>query len=302
MKKLFITGASGFLGWHCSHFLPDGWKAVGTYNEHREGIHPYIECCQLDLTDKDALWRILKTVKPDAVFHLAAHSGTAYCEDHPDQSRQLNVEATTFLTEMCADLKTKFLFTSSEQVFDGRKGSYSEADIPQPKNEYGKQKLAAEMAVQEIYPEAAILRLAVLYGEAAPAAQSFFNQWLEAWNNLASVTAFYDEVRQFLSAGSAAEALYHLLDQGAEGIFHIGGAEAMSRYDFGRMAIEELGLVRAKLEAKSQQEVDMPAYRPPNLSLDLSNLESTGFRPTHPEQELVKWKPNLDTETTISLN
>ena len=238
MKKLLITGGSGFLGWHCGRLLPKGWKATSTFHQNQNGIHDDALPYQVDLTDKDDMWKMMKEVKPDAVFHLAAHSSTSQCEKEPEETLPLNVTATANLAEMCADLKCRMLFTSSEQVFDGEKGQYGEKDRPNPKNEYGKQKMEAENAIQEIYPESAIVRIAVLFGQASEAAKSFFNQWIEAWENLTTVTAFEDEIRSFLSGGSCATALFHLLEQGAEGVFHIGGSAPMSRYEFGLLAKE----------------------------------------------------------------
>ena len=302
MKKLLITGASGFLGWHCCHLLRQGWQAIGMFQQNKKGVHPNADSCQADLTDKDAVWKILKAVKPEAVFHLAAHSGTGYTEQHPDETRPLNVDAVKHLAEMCAEIRSRLIFTSSEQLFSGDKGSYSETDAPNPKNEYGKQKWEAEKALQSIYPEATILRIAVLFGKAAPTANSFLNQWLEAWGNMLPVTAFHDEVRQFLSATSCADALFHLLHQGSEGIFHVGGETALSRYDFGKLAIEVLDLQNAKIESLSQQEIEMPAFRPQDLSLDLNKIKSTGFVPIHPLEELNNWKPYVQNKPEAFLN
>ena len=293
MKKLLITGASGFLGWHCGLHQPPDWQLIGTYLNNK-GVHADSQAIPLDLTKKDAVWKVMKTVRPDAVFHLAAYSGTGFCEKNPDETTPLNVAATSHLAEMCGELKSKLLFTSSEQVFDGEKGNYSENDLPSPKNKYGQQKLAAEKAIQSILPESVILRIAVLFGQKPPTAKSFLNQWLATWADKKPVTAFYDEIRPFLSGGSCAMSLYHLLEQGAEGTFHIGGSVAMSRYDFGKIVKEVMDLPEAELVSKSQREVEMPAFRPKDLSLDCSKLEGTGFELSHPLDELRRLKEVLE--------
>lgn len=286
MKRILVTGASGFLGWHVCSLPVKGWQVIGSYHENRKGIFPKTDHYQLNLTEKDLIWKAIKEIKPEAVFHLAAFSGTAFCEKNPDLTFPLNVEATAHLAEMCADKKIRFLFTSSEQVFDGEKGSYAETDLPNPQNEYGKQKLEAEKRVQEIFPESAVLRIAVLFGNASEVARSFLNQWLDAWQKMIPVTAFYDEIRPFLSGRSCAGAMYHLLEQGASGIFHLGGAESMSRYDFGVLAKEAFGFQTALIHKKSQKEADLTAFRPRDLSLDCSKIASTGLRLTHVKEEL----------------
>ena len=302
MKRLLITGASGFLGGYCSHFPIEGWQVVKTSREKITVKRQRNQTYQLELTDKDALWQCIKTVKPDAVFHLAANSGTAYCEKNPDSSRILNVDATANLAEMCAEKKVKLLFTSSEQVFDGETGDYHEGDSPSPKNEYGKQKLQAEESIQKISGRSVILRLSVMYGKNQYGKGCFFSQWLDAWSKSVAVTAFHDEVRQFLSVQSGAASLFHLLKQDAEGIFHVGGSLPLSRYDFAKMIKEVLCLDNAKIISASQKEIEIPTFRPANLSLNCSKIKSTGFNLTNPLDELKSLKPNLNVKPSFYLN
>lgn len=302
MKKLLITGASGYLGWHCSQQLPYNWQCIGTFHHHKNGIYENTAAYQVDLTDKDAVWKMMKEIKPAAVFHLAAVSGTGECEKEAEKTHLINVEATTHLAEMAADLKAKLLFTSSEQVFDGEKGDYAETDQPNPKNKYGQQKLEAEQNIQKIYPETVILRIAVLFGQATPVAQSFLNQWIDTWKKMLTVTAFHDEIRPFMSGSSCASALFHLLKQDAEGLFHLGGSAAYSRYEFAQLSKEVLELPFGKIASKSQQDVEMPAYRPADLSLTCGKIESTGFTLCNVIDELKKIRPFLHTQPSVSLN
>ncbi len=286
MKTVLVTGASGFLGWNVSHHCPPDWRIVGTYYQHRDGLFPRSEHVHLDLTDKDQIWRVLKDVKPDAVFHLAACSDTNFCEEKPAEAYPVNVTATANLTEMCAYRHIHLVFTSSEQVFDGSRDYYVETDLPAPRNEYGKQKLEAENRIMTIYPEAAIARISVLYGRASQVAPGFLQEWLEAWQKFFPVTAFHDEFRTFLSSASAVDGLFTLLNQDATGIFHLGGANPLSRYDFARMARDVFQLLVAPIESRSQREVEMPAFRPPRLLLNTSKMTDIGFRPRHARDEL----------------
>jgi dTDP-4-dehydrorhamnose reductase len=286
MKTVLVTGASGFLGWNVSRYCPPDWRIVGTYHRHRSGLFPKSEYVQLDLTDKDQIWRTLKSVKPDAVFHLAACSGTNFCEEKPGEAYPVNVTASANLAEMCADRHVHLVFTSSEQVFDGSRDYYVETDLPYPRNEYGKQKTEAENRIMSIYPEAAIARISVLYGPSSQVAPSFLQEWLDAWQKFFPVTAFHDEFRTFLSSASAVDGLFTLLNQDAAGIFHLGGANSLSRYDFALMARDIFQLPVAPIESRSQQEVEMPAFRPPRLLLDNAKMTGIGFRPRHARDEL----------------
>ncbi len=302
MKKLLVTGASGFLGWNVCHFAPADWRIVGTYWQNKEGIHQKTNALKVDLCDKDRIWKTIKEVKPDAVFHLAAHSGTNYCEQNPEETRQLNVEATANLAEMCDDRRVRLLFTSSEQVFSGTKEKYVETDLPDPRNEYGKQKSEAEKMIQERLSESIIVRIAVMYGRSSQAGKSFLQQWLETWQTFLPVTAFYDEIRSFLSGRSAAEGLFTLLNQGANGIFNLAGVEPLSRYDFALLAKGIFNLNEGKVISKSREEAEMPAYRPRNLTLEIHKIAGTGFQPAHPKYELTELAKEITLPPRFSEN
>ena len=302
MKRLLVTGASGFLGWHACKFPQEKWKVTGAYLNHQDSLPPKTDHLKLDLNRKDDIWRTLKQLRPEAVFHLAACSGTNYCEENPEVSWQTNVLATAHLAEMCADRKIRLVFTSSEQVFDGLSSSYSESDTPSPGNEYGRQKLEAEKLIGAIYPNACIARTAVLFDNSGSSNKGFLQQWLESWQTFLPVTAFHDEIRSFLSAMSAAEGLFKLLEQDACGIFHLGGESAMSRYDFALLVRSTLKIEAGKVISKSQQEVKMAAYRPPNLSLNTSKIASLGFQPRHPEAELRRIAAEIILQPGFSAN
>ncbi|MBK9015004.1 MAG: SDR family oxidoreductase [Saprospiraceae bacterium] len=287
-KKLLVTGASGFLGWHVARHAPAGWRTVGTWHGNAAGLHPKSEAIQLDLTDRDAVWRTLKAVNPDAVFHLAAASNPTHCEANPNETRLLNVEATTWLAEMCAERRCKLLFTSSSQVYDGIAAPFSETPTPSPRNEYGRQKLEAEKSIQMVSPAAAIVRVAVMYGQAGTGTKNFLQQWLETWRRGEAVTAFFDEIRSFLSGQSAAAGLFLLLEKGAEGVFNLGGATAMSRYEFAKLSSGALLLPEAKIIGKSQNEVETAAFRPADLTFDLRKIREIGFEPQAPGEDFEK--------------
>lgn len=203
---------------------------------------------------------------------------------------------------MCAERKIKLVFTSSEQVFDGSKGQYVEHDLPNPKNEYGKQKSEAEKILSEANPNAAIVRISVLFGKGNGLATCFLEQWIENWQRLLPVTTFHDEIRSFLGADTAATGLYHLLKKDASGIFHFGGADSVSRTDFALLVKQVFKLENAPMKSRSQKEVKLSAFRPPDLSLNCKKISDTGFVPKSALEELKSLKAEFNLSPPPFLN
>jgi len=285
-KKLLITGASGFLGWNVATFPQEDWELYGIYfsnNNLPQNIRPI----QLDLLDFSKTEQAIRTIKPDAILHLAANSSTHLCEENPKDTEKINVAVPAFLAKIANEINAHFVSTSSEQVFDGTKECYFETDLTTAKNEYGKQKAAAEKAILS-QDNACIVRIAVLFGNAGNSTRNFLHEWLNKWKNQESVTVFYDEIRSFLSGQSAAQGLFCLLNQQAMGAFHLAGADNISRLEFAEMLRAKANLLDAEIISKSQKEVNTLAFRPANLNLDCKNAESLGFEKLQIIGELEK--------------
>lgn len=274
-KKLLVTGASGFLGWNVCTFPQSDWSIYGTYHSNNN-LPKTVESIPLDLTDTSTTTELVQSLKPDAILHLAANSSTYLCEESPKDTESINVATPILLGKLAAKTQAQLLFTSSEQVFDGTHSDNKETDYPNPKNAYGKQKRAAELALLK-YPKTCIVRIAVLFGNAGAGNRNFMHEWLKKWENGEAITVFHDELRSFLSGQSAAEGLFQLLNQEAKGIFHLAGADTVSRLEFAKLLKEHCKIPSAKIISKSQKEVNTLAFRPANLGLDCQNAEKLGF-------------------------
>lgn len=286
MRKLLLTGASGFLGWNILRFPQEEWDILGTYNRSAAGINPKFKSYQVNLKETDKVRELIKDYQPDAILHLAALSGTNYCEEFPDKSYTINVSVPKLLAEISEKNKIHLVFTSSGQVFDGLGTFYEEYDLPNPQNVYGKQKAKAEKWIQKLNPNATIARVPVMYGQTSPTSQNFLFHWFKNWRERKPVKAYEDEIRTFLSAQSAAEGLFLLLREKVEGIFHIGGAEALSRYEFAHLMRKAFEMPDGQIIKSSQSEANALAYRPPNITFTNRKMMELGFQPRFAIKEL----------------
>ncbi len=277
MKKLLITGASGFLGWYlCQEALSQGWNVHGTaFSKHPE----IKDIClhRLDLTDYDALKALVEELYPDAVIHAAALGRPNECQEHPDASHAINVAATKHLARICGDRACKFVFISTEQVFDGLNPPYRETDPVSPIHVYGEHKAIAEQQVLAIDSNFLGCRMPLMFG-AVPHAPSFLQGFLERLQQGKQLSLFVDEIRTPLSGMDAALGILLALEK-ASGILHLSGTERLSRYEFGQRLVAVMGMRESCLAPCRQSEVHMSAPRPPDLSMESHWAPSLGYSP-----------------------
>jgi len=284
MKKLLITGASGFLGWHLCQIAKQEWEVYGTYFSHSLEI-PGIKMLKVDLVDFQELKQIFDAVQPAAVIHTAAISQPNFCQTHPDESHAINVTASCNIAGLCADSSISCAFTSTDLVFDGLNAPYRETDPVCPVNIYGEQKVMAEEGMLKRYPMTAICRMPLMFGKETPTATSFIQPFIQTLKQGKELNLFIDEFRTPVSGKTAAKGLLLALEK-VNGLIHLGGKEIISRYDFGRLLVEVFQLAPDGLKGCQQKDVKMAAPRPSDVSLDSSKAFSLGYQPLSLREEL----------------
>jgi dTDP-4-dehydrorhamnose reductase len=220
---VWITGAGGLIGSNlvatAARFAP-GVQVVGLTRPH------------LDLLNPIAVQALFRKHPPAGIIHCAAMSKSAECQAHPDPARRINVETTARLAELAADMP--FIFLSTDLVFDGRKGNYSETDVVNPLSVYGETKVAAERIVLT-NPRHTVIRTS-LNGGTSPTGDRGFNEQLRlAWQAGQQPGLFGDEFRSPISAAVTARATWELLTQRRTGLFHVAGTERLSRAAMGEL-------------------------------------------------------------------
>ncbi|MBD2313710.1 NAD(P)-dependent oxidoreductase [Desertifilum sp. FACHB-1129] len=288
MKKLLVTGASGFLGWNLCSLAAQHYQVFGTYTTKTVTL-PRVTLAPVDLTDFAALKTLWQQIQPDAVIHLAAKSAPNFCQTHPQLSYALNVEATAHLASLAADSEIPFVFTSTDLVFDGTKPPYRETDAVNPISRYAEHKVLAEQEVLQRYPDATVCRMPLMFGAVPTGATSFIQPFLKILRQGENLSLFADEYRTPASAPTAAQGLLLALET-AQGLLHLGGRERVSRYEFGCLMAEVLELPKAQITACQQKDVPMAAPRPQDVSLDSSVAFALGYCPLSLKAELLALK------------
>ncbi|MES2621293.1 MAG: NAD(P)-dependent oxidoreductase [Bacteroidota bacterium] len=284
MKRLLITGASGFLGYHLLRLASVNWEVYGiTYSKNFYCENTTAINC--DIRNYIELGNFIDDIEPDAVIHTAAISDANFCEQNKELSYEVNVEATRNLAGICCDYNIPFSFTSTDLVFDGKKGKYQEEDEKNPLSTYGEHKSIAEDEVLRICPRTTVMRLPLMFGYPEASTSNYLNKFLFQIRSRESVKLFHDEYRSVCGAKSIAEGILKLFENNS-GIIHLAGKEKLSRYDFGMMAAKAFELDTSHIQSCSQKDFRMNAQRPADVSLDIAKAVSLGFNPLLAEDEL----------------
>jgi dTDP-4-dehydrorhamnose reductase len=294
MKKLLVTGASGFLGWNLCQYARANWQVYGTYFSHEVKI-PGTTLSKVDLTDFAALDRFFHDIQPDAVIHTAAASKPNFCQTHRQESYSINVGVAVNIARLCGERHIPCAFTSTDLVFDGQNPFYKESDPVCPINYYGEHKAIAEQKMREIYPAIAICRMPLMFGKPSPASASFIQGMVSNLKAGKAVNLFIDEFRTPASARAASQGLLLTVEQQVQGILHLGGKERISRYNFGLLLADVLQLPIDTVKPGKQADVVMVAPRSPDTSLDSSKALALGYQPLSLKEELDRIFGAMDT-------
>lgn len=220
---VLVTGAAGLIGGYLMNTAgrwASRWDVRGL--TRADG----------DLTRPDHVQRLWECHKPEVIIHCAALSRTGACESNPTLARAINVEAARHLAAVARDIP--FIFLSSDQVFDGAKGSYVETDAVHPLNVYGQTKAEAEQVVLANRGHS-VIRVALTAGASSTADRSFVEDMLRSAAKGATLTLFTDEFRCPIPAGPLVRAIWEFIEQQRPGLYHLGGRERLSRWEIGEL-------------------------------------------------------------------
>jgi len=268
--RVLVTGASGLLGVNLALEAAKENTVFGLVNRQHLKTHAF-SVIQGDLLAPGAVQKLLDTTHPDWVIHCAALADVDACEADPEQAYHVNTELPKQLANLVARSGARLLHVSTDAVFDGKTGNYSETDVPNPLGVYARTKLASERLVAEADPDAIIARVN-LFGWSITGQRSlaeFFYSNLQAGK---SVNGFTDVLFCPLLANHLAQIMLEMLNAGLSGLYHVVSSDCTSKYDFGIKVARRFGLDESLIFPASVHSANLSASRSLNLTLDSSKL------------------------------
>ena len=237
--RWLITGASGFLGANAVRALSATHEVVGLVRDINTA--PWCrEKVTADLLVADAVRNAVHMVEPDVVLHCAALADHRLCEENAELAFAVNARASGVLAAEAATAGAAFVYVSTDAVFSGERGWYSEGEEVSPTSAYGRSKAAGEVAVQEAHPSAIVARTN-FFGWSPDGHRSileFFVRELSAGNRVPGFTN-YSVTSLFVE--DVIESIEVIVDSGETGIFHVVSRDRLAKVDFGRLVAAEFG-------------------------------------------------------------
>lgn len=263
--KLFLLGGSGLVGNTILKKSLGSFDVISTYNNNKINI-PNVRSIRISLpNDFNNLNDLIIKEKPDVVINTIAYSNVDFCESHKQDAYSLHVELTNRVSSICSKINSKLIFISSDYVFDGKKGSYTEDDIPNPVNYYGHtKKLAEELVLRN--PKNSVLRTSLIYGWDKQV--RFLNYVLNNLRDGKEVLAYEDIFNSPTLIDELVESILKVAETDANGIFHVVGSSCVNRFYFAKVITRSFKMDENLVKPIKIKETQPQAKRPINTCLN----------------------------------
>jgi dTDP-4-dehydrorhamnose reductase len=286
--RILITGASGLLGVTLALEAAKQYTVTGTTQTQKLSTQAF-RVIQCDLLAPGAVEELLDKTQPEWVIHCAAMANVDACEANPTLAERLNAWLPKKLAENVARGGARLVYISTDAVFDGIKGNYTEEDTPSPLSVYARTKWHGEMGVAEVNPDAIIARVN-FYGWSLTRQRSLAEFFYYNLTNGNIVRGFRDIFFCPLLVNDLGGILFDMLEKNLHGLFHVVACETISKYDFGLKLARIFSLDENLIIPSTSGEANFLASRSPKLTLLTSKLAGAlGYSPPGIDQGLIKF-------------
>ncbi|MFM8155072.1 MAG: SDR family oxidoreductase [Actinomycetes bacterium] len=271
-ERWLVTGSTGFLGSNAPRYLSSGLELIAA---SRTGVRVpgYGEAISLDLTDVSAARAAIASARPTVILHSAALAEHEKCESDPALAHRVNAVATRELAALAEAIGARFVYISTDAVFDGSKGGYLETDPVSPFSVYGETKLGGETAA--LAETAALVLRTNFFGWSPSGTRSILEFFVGSLTNRNPVRGYTDFTVTSIYAGDLLERIELLVGTGESGIFHLASRDALSKFAFGTCVAEVFDLDGDLITPQSAAAGTHATSRVRNLSLNTELVART---------------------------
>jgi len=244
---------------------------------------------RVDITNRGQVKDLIGKIKPEIILNAAAYTNVDQCEESREQCWNTNVKAIEHIIESAAYFKPIIVHFSTDYVFDGSNAPYSETDLPNPRGNYARSKMASENIVRTSELEYLLIRTQILYGHGFQLRPNFVTWLVNELRNGNRVRIVTDQVGNPTYTADLAEAVFRLLEKECYGLYHVSSPDSCSRYDFALKIAKVFNQNPGLIDPITTAELKQKSPRPMNSSFRLEKLVNN-----------VKWLPH-ETERALQL-
>lgn len=294
-QRILICGVSGMLGQRCARYysqLP-GYEIMGAAPDETIKF-PEVSYVYLDYTQREEVKKLVEDFCPDVIINAGAFTNVDKSETERETAWKINVKGVEHIAEAARIVDAHVVHISSDYVFDGKRGPYSEVDAPCPINYYGRTKLASENALHISGARYSILRTNVLYG-IIPNGRLDFVRWVvDSISQEKQINIVTDQYNNPTFIDDLVRAMGTVVDKEAYGVYHVAGMEVLSRYDFTMRILQAFDLPSDRVVPILTESLNQPAQRPLKSGLLILKAQSElGYSPMNLDDSLELMRREL---------
>lgn len=254
-----------------------------------------VEYISSDIKNRDEIKKIIHDYYPDFIIHTAAFTNVDLSEKLREDAWKINVKGVEYIAEAARAIDTHIIHISTDYIFDGKDGPYSENVKPNPVGYYGRTKLASENVLKISGTFFTILRTNVLYGTALNSRPDFVRWVLASLSKKENIKIVNDQINNPTFIDDLIQGINKIIEFRKTGTYNIGGKEFLSRYDFTLQIADYFNLDKNLISPITTEELKQPARRPLKSGLIILKAETElGYKPHSINESLSAMKKELD--------
>ncbi len=295
-KRILIVGSNGMLGQRLTeYYLRNEKVELLASSAEDESFIKEVEYRKIDITNKDEVKKLINDFYPDVIINAAAYTNVDGCETNKELAWNINVNGVANLAHYAWTCDAHIVHISSDYVFDGENGPYSETDRVHPISYYGRTKLASENTLKGSGVFATIIRTNVLYGPAKYGRPDFVKWVVNSLRENKTIRIVTDQINNPTYIDDLVSAISKIVEYKKEGLYHIGGKEFLSRFDFTIRIADFFELNKDLIVPIKTAELNQDAPRPLKSGLLTLKAEAElGYSPRELEETFLLMQKELN--------
>ncbi len=294
-KKAIVFGSNGMLGQRLTEYILSLNYEIICSSAEEESFIKNVDYKQADISSKQDVKAVFNGFKPDFVFNAAAYTNVDKCESERELAWKINVTGVNNIIYGARLAKAHMVHISTDYVFDGANGPYYEEDPVNPVSYYGRTKLASENEFKLSGISYSVLRTNVLYGNARYGRPDFVKWVVTSLKEGKEIKIVTDQFNNPTYLDDLARAMVLASEGKHQGIYHIGGAEFLNRYEFTLRIADYFQLDEKLIKPILTSDLNQPASRPLKSGLITTKARSEmGYNPTNMDETFKLMKAELN--------